>query len=199
MSADGKHIYGRLMNTQMLWLAAKWTRIGETNDYTFKVLGLESEGDLTQWETIVMDTVINGNTMYYMTVDPVSFLCAQNISGLSVYGKYACGHYGGSQNGGGELFRYDMEADKLELLSGSDGIAMHVTDDGTLFDSNNMAYLLNNPTPMPLRDWLTQTYGEDIVNDIDPGAVMGSVSADYSTAVLFVNGGSVSYIITVEP
>jgi hypothetical protein len=195
MSADGKYIYGRLMNIQLMWFAAKWTRIGTTNNYTFKVLGLESDGDLNTWEAVPTDNPGE------MVVNPVSFLAPQNISGLSIRGKYACGHYGSSLGGGGQLFRYDMEAEQLELLNAT-GIALHITDDGTLFTGDNRVYKLGSSTPMSLNAWLAETYGETIAGQIS-SVVMGSVSADYTTTVLFFMGDDetppTTYIITVEP
>jgi hypothetical protein len=198
VSADGKHIYGRLMNTQSMWFAAKWTRIGATNDYTFKVLGLNGDGDLNSWDTVYSE--FEGAT--YMTIEPASFLCPQNVSGLSVYGKYACGHYGASLSGGGQLFRYDMEADQLDLLDAT-GIAVYITDDGTLFTADNTVYKVGAAAPITLKEWLTEIYGEEIANSVGYQN-MGSVSVDYSTTILYDPssiGGSngASYIITVEP
>jgi hypothetical protein len=181
MSADGKYIYGRLMNVNNGWFACKWTRVGATNDYTFKELGLQSDGDLNVWEK----KIVEHEGEMFMTVEPVSFLCPQNSSGLSLNGKYACGHYGESLGGGGQLFRYDMDADRLELLPGTNGIALYITDDGTLFDSNNRVWKLGSTTSITLREWLTEIYGETAAGQVYPGYVMGSVSADYSTTVLF--------------
>lgn len=198
MSADGKYIYGRLMNTQNMWFAAKWTRVGNTNEYTFKELGQNSDGDLNKWEKLFAD--IEGKT--FMTVEPVQFLCPQNISGLSMYGKYACGHYGESLSGGGQLFRYDMDADRLDLLGGN-GIALHITDDGTLFDSANRVHKLGSTTSTTIKDWITETYGESIAGQVSNIVTIGSVSADYTTTVLFYQGDAstpaTTYIITVEP
>lgn len=198
MSADGKHIYGRLMNTNNMWFAARWTRIGATNSYTFKLLGLNGDGDLNRWDTLY--TEVEGKM--FMTIEPSSFLCPQNVSGLSVYGKYACGHYGASLSGGGQLFRYDMEADRLELLDAT-GIALHVTDDGTLFSSDNKVYKLGTAAPVTLREWLVEKYGSSIADQVGDNLTMGSVSAGYTTTVLFdpvaVTSQGASYIITVEP
>ncbi|MDR0565489.1 MAG: BACON domain-containing protein [Prevotellaceae bacterium] len=198
VSADGKHIYGRLMNTNNMWFAAKWTRIGATNNYAFKELGLNKDGDLNRWDTLYNE--FEGET--YMTIEPVSFLCPQNVSGLSLYGKYACGHYGSSLSGGGQLFRYDMEADRLELLDAT-GIALYVTDDGTLFSGDNKVYKLGSTAPITLKEWLVEKYGSSIADQIGNNLNMGSVSADYATTVLFdpssLSSMGVSYIITVEP
>jgi hypothetical protein len=202
MSADGKYIYGRLMNVNNGWFACKWTRVGTTNEYTFKELGLNSDGDLNKWDTLYTD--FEGKK--YMSVEPVNFLCPQNVSGLSMNGKYACGHYGESLSGGGQLFRYDMDADKLELLTGN-GIALHITDDGTLFDSSNKVWKVGSNTPGTLRSWLVETYGENVAGQVYPSCVMGSVSADKSTTILFDlnyqidkdNSAAATYIITVEP
>jgi hypothetical protein len=199
MSADGKYIYGRLMNVNNGWFACKWTRIGTTNNYEFRLLGQESdpplESSLNVWNWVPSE----GNPSYYV-LEPETFLCAQNISGLSMYGKYACGHYGGGLGSGGQLFRYDMENDELELLNYS-GIALHVTDDGTLFDSTYKVHIKGNTTPLPLGDWLTQIYGEDIATQ---GGLlgMGSVSAGYTTTILYnpdISQPTASHIITVEP
>jgi hypothetical protein len=198
MSADGKFIYGRLMNVNNGWFACKWTRIGTTNEYTFKELGLNSDGDLNKWEKSFVD--FEGKT--YMNYVPESFLCPQNISGLSPYGKYACGHYGSDLGGGGQLFRYDMEADKLELLN-ANGIALYITDDGTLFDASNRVWKLGANTSITLREWLVETYGEKIVGQIVSGFAMGSVSPDNTTTLLFAidsqTGVTTNYIITVVP
>jgi hypothetical protein len=197
VSADGKYIYGRLMNVNNGWFAARWTRIGATNDYTFKELGLNGDGDLNVWDTLY--TQFEGNT--YMTIEPKSFLCAQNVSGLSMYGKYACGHYGASMSGGGQLFRYDMEADRLDLLDAT-GVALYITDDGTLFTSDNKVYKLGSNTYGSLGDWITETYGSDIAGQIPSELRMGSVSADNTTTVLFPDPmalSPISYIITIEP
>jgi hypothetical protein len=202
VSADGKYIYGRVMNVNNGWFAARWTRTDVTsNTYTFKELGLNSDGDLNVWDTIYTDA---GGTIYpsaegatFLSIEPVSFLCPQNVSGLSPYGKYACGHYGSGLSSGGQLFRYDMENDQIELLNAT-GIALYVTDDGTLFDSNNRVHKLGSSTPISLSDWLVEIYGEEIANQVG-GLSMGSVSADYSTTVLFDKNGTTSYIITVEP
>lgn len=195
MSADGKHIYGRLMNSQNMWFAAKWTRVGATNDYTFKVLGQSSEGDLNSWEKVFVEF----EGAMYMTIEPVSFLCPQNVSGLSLYGKYACGHYGAGLSSGGQLFRYDMEADRLELLDAT-GIALYITDEGELFDSSNRVHRPGSAATITLREWLVEKYGEGIAGQIGAGLNMGSVSAGYTTTVLFdPYSVGTSYIITVEP
>jgi hypothetical protein len=193
MSADGKYIYGRVMNINTGWFAARWTRVGTSNDYTFKELGAVSDGDLNVWDTTIYDF----EGVPQLSIEPVSFLCPQNISGLSQYGKYACGHYGSGLGGGGQLFRYDMENDKLELLE-ANGIALYITDDGTLFDANSKVHKLGVSEPISLYSWLVEKYGEEIAGGLG-FASMGSVSADYSTAVLFENQGTNSYIITVEP
>jgi hypothetical protein len=195
MSADGKHIFGRLVATGVMWVAAKWTRIGNTNDYEFKELGQNADGDLNKWEKVF--TEFEGKR--YMTTQPVSFLCPQNVSGLSPYGKYACGHYGGSMSGGGQLWRYDMEANALELLNESNSIAVFITDEGDLFteELSNHVYRIGKP-PITLRQWIAEVYGSEIAENI--GFVgMGGVSADKSTTVLYGVGNTMSYIITVEP
>ena len=205
MSADGKYIYGRLMNTNMMWFAAKWTRIGSTNEYVFKELGRHSDGDLNSWKKVFFEH--QGER--FMSVQREQFLCAQNVSGLSINGKYACGHlvnsdmddddeYDDGMQNGGPLFRYDMEADRLELLDAT-GIALYVTDDGTLFDSNNKVYKLGAAAPITLNEWLTEIYGSTVAKDVLPGLAMGSVSADYSTTILFDVLSTFSCIITVEP
>ncbi|MDR3184642.1 MAG: BACON domain-containing protein [Prevotellaceae bacterium] len=196
MSADGKHIYGRLMNTDNGWFAAKWTRIGTSNTYTFKELGLYSDGDLNKWDTVKTEH----EEKNFMTITPKQFLCAQHISGLSLYGKYACGHYGSSLIGGGQLFRYDMEADKLELLEDASGIALYITDDGTLFATNDRVYKIGQTESISTHDWIVEVYGETIASQVVGSMTVGSVSADYSTTVLFsgLTDGP-SYIITVEP
>jgi hypothetical protein len=200
MSADGKYIYGRLMNVNMGWFAAKWTRIGTTNDYEFRLLGQEGDPPLKSSLNVWNWVPSEGNPSYYV-LEPQTFLCAQNISGLSMYGKYACGHYGGTLSGGGQLFRYDMENEKLELLEGANGLAVHVTDDGSLFDSSNRVHVKGNSTPISLVDWLTQLYGEDVASG-GGGRGIGGVSAGYTTTILYnpdISQPTASHIITVVP
>jgi hypothetical protein len=197
MSADGKYIYGRMMNTNTMWFAAKWTRIGDTNEYTFKEIGLHEDGDMNTWQKIFED--FEGQT--FMTIEPVGFLAPQNVSGLSQYGKYACGHYGASLSGGGQLFRYNMETEELQLLD-AQGVALYITDDGTLFDSSSRVYAPGSTTSTgTVKSWIASIYGETIANQIPGHLVMGSTSADYSTTVLFTNDPyePLSFIITIEP
>jgi hypothetical protein len=212
MSADGKYIYGRLHATGVMWVAVKWTRVGNTNDYTFKEIGQYSDGDLNIWNKLLLTSESGQN---YIAYEIVSFLCPQHISGLSPYGKYACGHLGNSMSGGGQLFRYNMEKEELELLNGN-GIALYINDDGDLFANNNAVYKGNSTSSITMRQWLQELYGEEIVSQIpmDTGdgntRVMGSMSADKTTVVLFYDQikenadrppvlNSISYIITVEP
>jgi hypothetical protein len=152
---------------------------------------------MNEWQKIFEN--IEGQT--FMTIEPVSFLAPQNVSGLSLYGKYACGHYGSSLAGGGKLFRYNMETEELQLLD-NDGMALYITDDGTLFDSNNRVYAPGSTTSTgTVKSWVASIYGEEIANRIDGSLVMGSTNADNSTTVLFINNPLEykSCIITVVP
>jgi hypothetical protein len=202
MSADGKYIYGRLHITGTMWAAAKWTRVGTSSNYTFKEIGQTADGDLNQWEKVVTPFE-DGSGRATITVDPVSFLCPQNVSGLSPYGKYACGHYGNSGQNGGQLFRYNMEAEELELLD-ADGIATYITDEGDLFASNGHVYRIGRE-PVTIQQWVRETYGDDAASAVDPEGrtpfpAVGGISADKSTCVLFEGSTrGTSYIITVEP
>jgi hypothetical protein len=191
MSADGKYIYGRIVATGTTWSAAKWTRIGTSSDYEFKEIG---DGEYFQWSKVF--TPFEGKT--YMTVEVSQFLCPQNVSGLSANGKYACGHLGSSLSGGGQTFRYNMETDAIEFVGR--GIALFVTDDGDLFTDGGV-YEAGSTTSISLRDWVQKVYGEAVAAEVPGGWVIGGVSADKSTTVLF-NASSTntsSYIITVEP
>jgi hypothetical protein len=202
MSADGKYIYGRLRNLDynIGWFACKWTRRGTSNEYDFRVLGQDNDADYTStlnyWD---FEAHENPEGDPFVIV-PGMFLCPQNISGLSMYGKYACGHYSSAFASGGTLFRYDMETDELEQLNYS-GIALHITDDGTLFDSAGRVHELGAAAPITMRDWLTKIYGENIASEGGPSGI-GSVSAGYTTTILYnpdISQPTASHIITVEP
>jgi hypothetical protein len=199
VSADGKYIYGRLMNSNNMWFAAKWTRVGDSNEYTFKELGQYEDGDMNVWEKVFTEQ--DGKT--YLIIQPIAFLRPQNVTGLSQNGRYACGFHGNSLTGGGQLFRYDMEAEQLQMLS-AEGTAMHITDDGTLFDDIGNVHLLDSNTPIRVKEWITRTYGAGIAEEVvtaSPYLLVNYVSTDYTTAILYSidQYETKSYIITVEP
>jgi hypothetical protein len=93
-----------------------------------------------------------------------------------------------------------MENEKLELLDAT-GLALHITDDGTLFDSSNRVYKLGDATPITLGEWITQIYGEDVASG-GGGRGIGGVSAGYTTTILYnpdISQPTASHIITVVP
>jgi len=203
MSADGKYILGRIQITGMMWAAAKWERVGETNDYTFTDMGGDGGNSgalgsgLNIWQDALwQDTNNEAGGQTFLVIEPVKFLCPQNKTGLSPYGNYACGHYGSSLSGGGQPWRYNMETDNLEMFSGSNDIALYVTDDGTLFTTSSV-YEPGSSSPISFNSWISKMYGSTVANQT-MGSI-GTVSSDYGVMTAFAVGDTYSYFIVVEP